>query len=107
MIDTKKSTQTPEQTVGLVPIAAPSIYASMTTIMAVGNDFSLVFAKAHPAITADGKLGGVAVVVPAAVVSMSPQTAKDLYLSLKEVIPQYEKQFGQINTIFSEQQKTK
>jgi|GEM_PF-5645077 len=92
--------------VEVTPVAAPSIYANTINITAGGNDFSLVFAKTHPAITA-GRFSGNAVLVPAAVVSVSPQTAKDLYLLLQEIIPQYEKQFGQIKTLFSEQKKVK
>jgi hypothetical protein len=85
-------------------VDAPLFYASNVLMMASGNDFTLLFNRPHPIEKADGSINVAAAVADTvAIVSITPQTAKDLFLLLRENIPKWEAEFGVVNTPFMRQ----
>jgi hypothetical protein len=88
----------------LKKIDTPLYYASGVMFLATGNDFTLIFSRARPLLNADGSVNPAAAVSePVAVVSVTPQTAKDLLLLLQANLPVWEEDFGEIQTVFSRQ----
>jgi hypothetical protein len=82
-------------------VDAPFFYVGAITLMTTGNDFTLVLSRARPIENSDGTVNTQAVTSdPVAVISVTPQTLKDLFLVLTDVIPQYEAQFGELKTLF-------
>ena len=101
----------PEETEGLRALEAPWLYASSFRLQGMGNDFILILQRAIPVQGPDGAIqsqrGKLETV---AVLTLSPQAAKDLHLLLEGSIASYESQFGRIETQFTKrraaQQKT-
>ncbi|KAA0689872.1 hypothetical protein DTW90_30750 [Neorhizobium sp. P12A] len=86
-------------------INAPAFYGSTIQAVWAGNDLTLVFAKPHPVInkkaeSPDQQFG--AVLETQAIISLSPQTAKDLFLLLQGTVKRYEDQFGVISTEYTQ-----
>ncbi|MBV8473537.1 MAG: hypothetical protein JO107_16960 [Hyphomicrobiales bacterium] len=80
----------------------PMFYASMLNVYLPGNDATVMFMRAHPAASAaTPENTALAVAEPVAVVQMSVHTLKDLYLAIKSQVEQYEKEFGEIVTVYS------
>ena len=85
-------------------VDAPLLYASGVMVMGSGNDFTLIFTRSHPIENADGSINpSVMVGDTVAIVSITPQTAKDLLTVLQVNIPQWEAHFGAIKTPFTMQ----
>jgi hypothetical protein len=83
----------------LIPISAPRIYGSGVAIQGTGNDITLIFNRPHPATKADGGLENKhAINEITGAVTLSPQTAKDLLLTLSDILARQEKDFGEIRT---------
>ena len=80
-------------------IDAPEVYASSIQAYWANNDFTMVLSRARPGMIAEGKT--VAALQPSAIVYMSTETAKDLYLLVKSRVEEYEKRRGEIVTDYS------
>jgi hypothetical protein len=91
-----------ETLVGLKPLTVPEFYASNFHMQGTGNQFTLIMQRAIPMQNADemihGTLNKIQIV---ATVTMSPQTAKDLYLLLGDQIENHEKTFGVLTTPYT------
>ncbi len=86
------------------PINAPLFYANAMSVFLAGNDATITFARPHPAIVPGLKEGqSAAITEPVAIIQMSVQTLKDLYLAIKIQVDRYEEKFGEIETIYSRQ----
>lgn len=82
------------------PIEAPYFFVSTLNVQATGNDFAILFSRPQP-VSDKGGLGilaNFALSQVVAIVSMSPQTAKDLAVLLTSIIHDHEKEFGEIST---------
>jgi hypothetical protein len=89
---------------GVKKVSAPYFYAAGATIMGSGNDFTIIFNRPVPIETAGGGINTTAMVgETVAVVSITPQTAKDLLTMLQINVPAWEAEFGQITTPFTRQ----
>lgn len=83
----------------LTSVTAPVLYASSFRMQGNGNDFNLIFQRGVPAQTADGGIHPeVGRLETVAVVTLSPQSLKDLSLLLAPQVAAYEKEFGEIQT---------
>ncbi len=83
----------------LAKIEAPYYTAGMVQLQATGNDVLMIFMRPHPTIdTATKALTNFGIMDATAIVSLSPQTAKDLSIILSELIANTEKQFGELET---------
>ena len=91
-----------------VPTSAPALYATGLRIAGESNEFSIIFqAPAH--FVVDHPTHGyidAGRMETVAIMSMSPQTAKDLLLLLNDVVATYEKDYGQIMTAYLKQRLT-
>ena len=86
----------------LTPIQAPYFSAGSLLIQATGNDFVFVYRRPVPVQpNEDGELQNVMLNEAVAIITVSPQTAKDIVLSLAHAITEYEKQYGQIVTPYT------
>lgn len=85
----------------LVPIQVPHFLASSSVMQATGNDFILVLSQTLPLTTADGQFTNAAKNIPVAMVTMSPQSAKDLQILMLDTIKRYEADFGKIVTPYT------
>ena len=79
----------------------PYFYANGVHQVTSGVDCTLVFTSTRPALQ-DGVVGDVPVTEPQVMVSLSPQSAKDLMLLLRESINAYESAFGPVRSPFSD-----
>ena len=76
---------------GLMPVQAPFFSVSGAMILATGNDFLLLLHRVMPLQGIDGSsAAGVAMNQTVAVLTMSPQTAKDISLLLNESVAKFE-----------------
>lgn len=86
----------------LEPVDAPYFSAGSLVIQATGNDFLLTFRRPMPVKpAADGSIQNVMLNDTVAVISVSPQTAKDLSLTLTRAVDDYEKEYGAIVTPYT------
>ena len=86
----------------LEPLNVPHLVAGTFTIQSTGTEVLLVLQSARS--LADKNTGAISertVNQPVAVVSISPGTAKDLYLLLGNVVAKHEERFGPITTPFT------
>ena len=81
-----------------VPIIHPTVIQQGHS----SNEFILVLSQTILIFDDTELTAGKGTVTPVGVLQMSPQTAKDLYLVLQEGIRQYEKEYGPINTTYSQ-----
>lgn len=96
---------TPEELAKLKAVEAPVFYASTFRIQGSGNDFNLIFQRAVPMQGEDGSIHpAVGALETAAVVTVSPQSLKDLYLLIDGQLKEHEKAFGPIETPYMKRQ---
>ena len=84
------------------PLNVPYLAAGTFMIQSTGTEVLLVLQSARS--LADKNTGAISertVNQPVAVVSISPGTAKDLYILLGEVVAKHEESFGPITTPFT------
>lgn len=81
-----------------IPVGAPHFYASNFNLFWNSNEMTLLLSALAPAISGD-QVG--LVQSPAAVISFSPQSGKDLLLLFQQIVGEYEAQFGEIETNFT------
>jgi hypothetical protein len=87
---------------GASKIPAPIFYVTSAGLFRSSNDFILVCNRQHPVIIPTLKEGQAAAInEPTAILQMSAQTLKDLYLATKDQIERYEKEFGNVETEYS------
>lgn len=88
--------ETTEETAKRVNL--PLFYASSFQTIWTSNDLSLMFNANNAVMLPDGGLA--AAPSPVALLSMSPQSAKDLLFVLRDGIEAYEEMYGEIKTDF-------
>jgi hypothetical protein len=89
----------------IVHYDAPEIFASGSQVSLVVNDVELTLTRPSMAYAKiDGKRREVVTLTPSAYVTMSVGSAKDLMISLGNVLRLYEKSFGSIETEFTRRQ---
>jgi hypothetical protein len=83
------------------PLQLPSFYATSANIAASGNDFTIIFNRNIPLENADGTLNpGLALVMPTVMISLTPQSLKDISLIIPGILEAHEREFGEIVTPF-------
>ena len=88
-----------EELAKLKAVEAPTFYASTFRIQGSGNDFTLIFQQSVPAQREDGSIEPrVGTVQNVAVVTVSPQSLKDLHIVIERQLKQHEETFGRIKT---------
>ena len=91
-----------EGTAQIVPVDAPLLYASTLSIGHTSNEFTLTFSRAAQIMVRQGNEALQATTnQPVAVISVSPQTAKDALLLLGDIVTAYEKAWGNIATEYT------
>jgi hypothetical protein len=73
--------------------------------MHFSNEFAIVMARSEPSFMTEANTSALNLSIknePVAIVQMSPQSAKDLFVSLKNQIEIYERNWGQIKTDYTE-----
>lgn len=84
------------------PVDAPNFYITAINIAPSSNSFSLLLSKLRPVVVEiAGQQAQAGRLDPVAVVDMSPGTAKDLLILLKNSIATHEAEFGEIVTEYS------
>jgi len=86
---------------GLTKIDAPQLYASVVHVVKTGNDYCLIFQKPRPAVDPSGGLSPICLTEVQAVIAVSPATLKDLSEILRANIANYEREYGEIESVFS------
>lgn len=96
---------TPEELAKLRAVEAPTFYASGFRLQGSGNDYHLIFQRGSPAQDEAGNIhptkGKLEI---AAVVTVSPQSLKDLYLLIDGILKQHEETYGLIETPYTKRQ---
>lgn len=85
----------------LTLIEAPRFSSSSVFIAATGTEFIITLLRTVPALHKDGSMSSHAMNRPEAIVSMSPQSAKDLALALTKAVADHESKFGPLATPFT------
>lgn len=87
----------------LKPHPVDAVNATTIRLVADSNEIAVVFQRPKYGVVSDPKHGlvDVGTIETVAVVSMSPQTAKDLLLLLEDNIQRHEKEFGTITTSYT------
>lgn len=87
----------------VTPVEAPVLYATAINVANGSNNFSLQFSRPRPLIVEiDGQQAQAAHLEPVAVIDMSPATAKDLFLLMRNVVTAHESEFGEIVTEYTQ-----
>ena len=81
-------------------IEAPSAYATTINVQGTGNDFTLLFSRPWPARDKSGAIANLAKIQITSMVTMSPQTAKDLVKLLGDAVQKHEEEYGEIKTSY-------
>ena len=82
-------------------IPAPHFWASQVTLQVASADATFVFQQVTPVLNrASQAVAQFAVAKPVAVLTMSVASAKDLSLVLSDLILNYEKDWGTVETAF-------
>lgn len=98
----KADEPTPEEIAKLKVVEVPAFYASTFRIAGSGNDFSLIFQRTVAMQTEDGGIHPtVGSLETVAIVTVSPQSLKDLHLLIGRQVEQQEKEFGRIKTPYT------
>lgn len=85
-----------------IPVQAPSYYATSIRLLVEPTNASISFSRNQPVDISYGQnVIHASTLVPVAIIDMSPQTAKDLYVLLKEQIESYEQKWGEIRTEYT------
>ena len=93
---------TPEELAKLKVLELPMFYASVFQIQGSGNDFNLICQRGVPAQREDGSIETtVTSAQTVAVISISPQSLKDLHLLIGQQLEDQEKDFGRIKTQYT------
>ncbi len=80
-----------------------SAYASVVGVFANSRNFKIQFREFDPVIDDEGKIVGQALAIDQ-LVTLAPETAKELSIILNGQIDSYEKQFGVIKTYLNVEQ---
>jgi len=89
------------------PLSGTPIYASAFHMQGSGNDFTLIFQNAQPMVDKrSGTVANIAANAAVAIVKVSPQGLKDLYLLIGDQLTQFEKDFGEVVTPFTRARAT-
>lgn len=90
-------------------VDAPFFYGSTFQLTAGPLDFSLIVGRQHPMFITppEGPQQFGAALEAQAIIQMSPQTAKDLMLLLRDHISRVEAEYGVIQTPFSRELESK
>lgn len=91
-----------EELAELVPVEAPHISVSAIMLHNTGNDFIAVLSHPVPLVQKNGAHSAGAKSSPAAIVYMSPQTAKDVSIVFADAIRKHELKFGTIVTPYTQ-----
>ena len=86
----------PEELAGLKPLDVPIVYASSFRLQGSGNDFNLIFQRAIPMQSENGLHPSVGQLETVAMVTVSPQSLKDIHILIGGQIRLHEQEFGQI-----------
>lgn len=90
------------------PVNAPAFYVTSIRTMFEPTGVSIIFSRSQPTDIPHGtQVVHASAIVPAAIIDMSPQTAKDLFVLLQEQIEGYEKSWGTIETEFTRRRANK
>ncbi len=81
------------------PIQAPLFTATFFQTFGNSNEISVFMANNNPGLTSDGKITAINQAVM--MLSLSPQSAKDLSILLNDAITNYERTYGEIVTDFT------
>lgn len=79
----------------------PVYRAAHFSVQGTSNECHLLIGETFAVIPESGGLPDGARVVIAAILSMSPQSAKDLSIAMQQFVAQYENMYGQITTDFT------
>ena len=90
-----------EEAQQLSPVLATSISPSQFHAFSTSNEITIICNAPAPMVGSDGNLSLFARLSPQCLLRMSPQSAKDLYLVLKDNLEGYEKKYGNITTDFT------
>ena len=86
----------------LKPVDAPYFSAGSFAIQGTGNDFILMFSRAIPVQSVTtGVNSEIALAQVVAILSISPQTAKDISLAMADAVVKHEKEYGEIITPYT------
>ncbi len=95
----KADERTPEELAKLKAAEVPTFYASIFRIQGSGNDFNLIFQRSIPAQREDGSIDPtVALGQNVAVITVGPQSLKDLHILIGRQLKEQEEDFGPIKT---------
>lgn len=91
-----------EELAKLKVVEVPTFYASVFRLLGSGNDFNLICQRSVPAQREDGSIE-MAVALPqtVAVITISPQSLKDLHLLIGRQLKEQEEDFGPIKTQYT------
>jgi hypothetical protein len=103
--DNDKNNVPVEVTPVAVPLNVPHLDASSLVIHATGNNFVLLFKRPVPISPHAGFPPNAMIYDPVASISCSPQTVKDISLMLNDVVADYEKEYGNIHTVYTKQRE--
>lgn len=91
-----------EELAKLKVVELPMFYASVFRLLGSGNDFNLICQRSVPVEREDGSIEmAVAVAQTVAVITISPQSLKDLHLLIGQQLEGQEKDFGRIKTQYT------
>jgi hypothetical protein len=90
---------------GIRRIEAPTFYVTTCTILAAGNDATLVFTRPAPAVMPDGSAAPVAISEPVVILQMSLHSLKDTAVLLGNQIPKIEEAVGPLETDYTRHQQ--
>ncbi|WP_164901246.1 hypothetical protein, partial [Mesorhizobium sp. M7A.F.Ca.CA.004.04.2.1] len=76
----------------------PEFYGASVQLFVSSTDISVIFARQVPVIAKNTHAG---MMLPAAVVHLSPGTAKDLQTILARQLAEYEAEWGEIQTAYT------
>ncbi len=80
------------------PISAPEFFSSHFQINHTSNQFTIVFNKLRQLAHKQTREPSAALLETAAVITLSPQSAKDLSVLLAKQLRGYEKEWGELRT---------
>ena len=96
----KQSIAGKEEPLTLTLVQAPHFSSSSITIQTTGNEFTLMFTRFMPLQSPDGAVQNATNQV-VAIVSVSPQAAKDISLLLADTVSKHEDEYGILETPYT------
>lgn len=90
----------------LKPIDAPYFSAGSIAVQGTGNDILLTFSRPMPAqaFAPGGVHQSVVINQAIVVISVSPQTAKDIVLAIASTVTKHEMEYGEVTTPYIKRQ---